>query len=105
MILSLEELKQQLNLTEDFGDADDALLTRKISAAQDHLERMLGYKVEATYGGIDQDPVPPALIEAVALLAGHLYENREATLVGVSAQELPLGIHDIVSGYREWTVG
>ncbi|MDG3575725.1 head-tail connector protein [Rhizobium sp. YJ-22] len=104
-IVTVDELKQQLNLTDDLGTGDDALLGRKIAAAQNHIERLLGFKIEATYGGAGQDEIPPALVEAVLQLASHWYENREATLVGVNAQELPLGLWDIVNEYREWSFG
>ncbi|MEX1244866.1 MAG: head-tail connector protein [Thermoanaerobaculia bacterium] len=45
--------------------------------------------------------VPAPLIHAVKLIAGHFYENREATLVGVKAEEIPLGIMDLIANYRE----
>ncbi|MGE0853645.1 MAG: head-tail connector protein [Hyphomicrobiaceae bacterium] len=105
MILTLEEMKAQLNVT---VDTDDALIERKIAAAQSYLEASLGYAIEERYPENDEvsppaSTVPPALVEAVALLAAHLYENREATLVGVSAQELPLGVWSIVDAFRDWS--
>ncbi len=103
MILTVPELKEQLNFSADLGTADDALLGRKLAAAQDHVERMLGFKIEVTYGGAEQEPVPPALIEAVAQLAAHWFENREASLVGVTATTIPFGVQQIVSEYREWS--
>ena len=101
-IATLADVKAQLNVT---SDADDALIARKIAAAQDHLEGLLGYKIEQTYGGTEQDPIPPALVEAVCQLAAHWYENREAVLVGVNAQELPFGLWSIVNNYRNWSWG
>lgn len=104
-IVTVPELKEQLNLTDDLGTGDDALLARKIDAAQGHIERMLGFKIEDTYGGQDQEDIPAPLVEAVLQLAAHWYENREATLVGVTAQELPFGIWPIINEYREWSFG
>lgn len=103
MIVTVPELKEQIGWTDGLGTADDNLMTRKIAAAQDHIERLLGFKIEETYGGEDQDPVPPALVEAVLQTAAHWYENREATLVGVSGQELPFGVWSIVNEYREYS--
>ena len=103
MIVTVEELKQQLNFSDDLGTDDDTLIGRKIAAAQGHIERLLGFKIEATYGGEEQDPVPPELQEAVCQLAAHWYENREATLVGVTAQDLPFGVWSIVNEYRNWS--
>lgn len=106
MIATVPELNEQLNLTPDLGAADDALLGRKIAAAQDHIERLLGFKIETAYPPAGDPPiatVPPALKEAVLQLSAHWYENREATLVGVTAQELPFGVWSIVNEYREYS--
>lgn len=100
MIVDLVTVKQQLGVTLDI---DDVMITRKIAAAQNHIERMLGYKIEEQFGGLDQDDIPPSLVEAVSQLAAHWYKNREATLVGVNAQMLPLGVQDIVREYRCWS--
>lgn len=103
MIVDLELVKQQIGFTADMGSIDDALIKHYIEAAQDHIERLLGFKIEAVYGGDEREPVPPSLKQAVMLTAAHWYENREATLVGVSAQELPFGVWPIVNEYREWS--
>lgn len=105
MIISLMELKQQLNLTPDLGTDDDALLERKIAAAQNHVERLLGFEIEERYGSTGQEAIPSALVEAVSQLAAHWFENREATLVGVSAQEIPFGVWSVVNEYREFSFG
>lgn len=101
MIVTVEEMKAQLNLTGIPGTDDDALIERKIKAAQDYIERLLGFKIEATY----PVEVPPSLVEAVSQTAAHWFENREATLVGVSAQELPFGVWPIVNEFREYSFG
>lgn len=102
-IITVDQLKEQLSLTPDVGDDDDDLLARKIGAAQDYVERQLGFKIEAVYGGADQEPVPAALVEAVSQLAAHWYENREATLIGVNAYALPFSVQEIVDSYREYS--
>jgi hypothetical protein len=104
-IVSREQIKEQLNLTGDLGTADDALLDRKIAAAQDHIERLLGFRIGDRYGAEGQEPTPPALVEAVCLLAAHWYENREASLIDISAQDLPFGVWPIVNEYREYSFG
>lgn len=99
-IVDLDEIKAQLRI--DDSDNDD-VLTQKIAAAQSHLERLLGFKIEETYGGTGQDPIPPALIECVLQLAAHWFENREAVVVGDSAQPLPINVSDIVNEFRNWS--
>lgn len=102
MNISVEELKQQLNIEEE-DNSDDALLSRKIAAAQDHVERLLGFKVAERFGGAGQEAVPPALMEAVSQLAAHWYENREASVIGMSAGALPFGVQDIIREYRDYS--
>ncbi|MCO5139289.1 MULTISPECIES: head-tail connector protein [unclassified Shinella] len=100
MIADLTILKEQLRV--DFDD-DDATIGRKIAAAQDLIERHLGFKIEDEFGGAGQEEIPPALVEAVCQLVGHWFENREAVIVGVNAQELPLNVRDIIREYRNWS--
>ncbi|MCX5513730.1 DNA-packaging protein [Kaistia algarum] len=100
MIVTLEEAKQHLRV--DFDDDDD-LITAKIEAAGNQLERMLGYAVADTFGGVDQDPVPPALKEAVLQLVTTWFENRATVAMDVSLAEMPISFQAIVCEYREWS--
>lgn len=100
-IVTLDEIKEQLSFTADIGTVDDTLLGRKINAAQNHIERLLGFEIEATYGGVDQDPIPPVLAEAVSQLAAWWYENREAG--GEAMREMPFGVKEIITEYRGFT--
>lgn len=104
MIISVAEIKEQLNIAAD-DNSDDALLSRKIGAAQDHVERLLGFKISERYGGAEQEGIPSALVEAVSQLAAHWYENREASVIGMSAGALPFGVQDIIREYREYSFG
>lgn len=55
----------------------------------------------AGYGDAAGD-VPEDLKEAIRSLAGHLYENREATFVGSGGvQVLPFGVEALLQPYRE----
>lgn len=47
---------------------------------------------------------PPALVQAVRLMLGNLYLNREAVVTGVAASELPLGFMMLCSPYREMRI-
>lgn len=100
-ITTLDMLKEQLSFTDDIGDIDDAMLQRKLDAAQNHVERLLGFKIEATFGGEGQDPVPPALVEAVLQLGAWWYENRETA--GEGAREVPFGVREIITEYRDFS--
>jgi hypothetical protein len=88
--VTLADLKAHLNVT---IDDDDALLADKLSAAK-------AWVGAYTAGPVDTDDTPAPVNEAIRQLAGHLYANREATLVGVTAQCLPLGFLDLLANYR-----
>lgn len=50
--------------------------------------------------GIAPSDVPEGITAAVKLLLGHLYENREAVIVGTSAVELPFAVETLLWPYR-----
>lgn len=91
---ALADLKAQLNITDD---ADDALLERKIAAAEATVTGDIGAETPVAYG-----TAPADIGEAILMLAAHLYENREAVLVGVGAEALPLGYDHILQAHRKW---
>jgi len=47
---------------------------------------------------------PSAVIAAMKLIIGHLYENREQSIVGVSITELPLGVKALLDTKRIWSL-
>lgn len=95
-IITLEGMKANLGLTPD-QDEDDVLILGKIEAAQNHIERLLGFRIEERFPA----DIPPALREAVMQLAAWWFENREAATD--LTRELPFGVRDIVTEYRGWT--
>ncbi|MET3601423.1 head-tail connector protein [Martelella mangrovi] len=101
-IVSLEQAK--LHLRVDFDD-DDALIENQLIAAQNHIERLLGFRIEKTFGneGEGQDPIPASLQQAVLMLTGHWYANRDAVLIDASPRYVPLGVREIVNEYRNWS--
>ncbi|MCA0257136.1 MAG: head-tail connector protein [Proteobacteria bacterium] len=97
-IVSLEDMKAHLNIIDAI---DDALIVKKIDAAEAHLCRVLGFSMEAEY----PEGVPEDLKEAVRQLAAHWYENREATSAGVSISTVPLSVEEIVRERRVYVFG
>jgi len=53
----------------------------------------------AGYGQAGTD-VPQPIRQAILLLIGHWYENRESVAVGVSVAELPQAVEALLSPYR-----
>lgn len=97
-IVTLADQKAHLGVT---LDSDDALISAQIDAAQAHLEQLLGFVISEKFAS--PLVVPDDLVGAVKTLAAHLYENREATVVGVSAQEIPFGVWDVVRERRNYS--
>lgn len=93
MSASVALLKSQLNLV---GDDDDALLSHKIAAAEQWISDQIGKDLA------EFDPIPATLTEAVLQLAAHWYEQREAVLIGIGANEVPFGVRELIRPYREW---
>ena len=48
--------------------------------------------------------LPLGLRQGMLLILGHYYNNREATIIGVGATELPLGYKNLLHTYKNWTV-
>lgn len=44
--------------------------------------------------------VPAPIVSAIYLLIGHLFENRQQNIVGLSVSELPMGISSLLQTYR-----
>ena len=49
------------------------------------------------------DASPGPVIQATLMLVAHLYQCREASLVGVSSETVPFGVWDLLAPYREWS--
>lgn len=94
-MVTLADVKAELGI---ISNDDDALISSKIEAATAYVEHEIGYQI----------PAHPAadLLAAIKMIACHFYENREASVVGISAQVLPMGVADILRNNRNyWGVG
>jgi hypothetical protein len=89
----LADAKAQLNLT---TTDDDVLVQAHIDAAESYISAFVLPWPPVT-------PTPPAILQAVKMLVSHLYENREASLVGVTVAELPFGLFDLLTPFRAWS--
>lgn len=100
MALDLTALKKHCNILDD---TDNEVLTRFLGAASAHVERQLGFKLTDT----EQFPegAPADVEQAILMLAAHWFENREASIVGVSAQAVPFGFDEIIREHRSYSFG
>ncbi|WP_332712626.1 head-tail connector protein [Pelagibacterium mangrovi] len=90
-------INDHLNI-EDGTDFD--LLEQKVAVAEAWISKFIGTPLDDEETFPDGPPEP--LKEAVRQLVGHLYENREATLIGVTADEIPFGVMDLITPFRTW---
>ena len=92
-VITVPELRGQLNLE---STDDDTLLSQKIDAAEAYCVSYMG--------GSTYDPAPPAVKQAVLMLAAYWYEVREAAVVGGNPYIIPFGVHDLLQAHRAWVV-
>jgi len=93
MALTIDDAKAHLNVTTTF---DDALITSKLEAAKEFVAEYTGIPV-------DSNGTPAPVDEAILILTAQLYDNREITTQGLSAQVLPFGFLDLLAPYRQWS--
>ncbi|MEX5341399.1 head-tail connector protein [Pseudomonas sp. I2] len=79
------------------GDEEDALIGGYIEAAKAHVEQHCDRKL------VDAEPVEPDEMgltrdveQAILLLVGHWYANREAVAVGTIATAMPLAVERLL---------
>lgn len=66
------------------------------------LRSAAGIAITYEAGFADPDRIPKPLMQALLLLIGHLYENREAVVIGsgINLFELPLAFKHLIANYR-----
>ncbi|MFV3286886.1 head-tail connector protein [Pseudomonas sp. NY15356] len=93
-MIDLANVKMHLRVD---GDEEDALIEGYIEAAKAHVEQHCDRKL------VETDPVEPDEMgltrdveQAVLLLVGHWYANREAVAVGTIATAMPLAVERLL---------
>lgn len=99
MTLTASDLREHLNGVPEV----DAVLSRLLAASGAHVARELGFALDDATEF--PDGTPADIEQAVLMLAAHFYENREASIVGVSAQPVPYGVREIIANHRRYTYG
>lgn len=94
MAISLDDMKAHLRVT--ISD-DDVIIADKLATATDWVLNYTSISADST--------IPTPVNEAIRQLAAHLYANREASLVGATAQSLPFGVLDMLTPYTPFVCG
>lgn len=99
MWVEVEDIKKHLNIDSDFTD-DDEYLEFLISVAEGaistHLDEGLDY-IASVNGGV----LPPPLMQAIKLLVGNFYKNRES-VSSVSQVEIPQSYEYLMMLYKNY---
>lgn len=93
-MIDLSRVKLHLRLD---GDEEDATITGYIEAAKAHVavhcDRVL---VEVDPAGPEEMGLTPDVEQAILLLVGHWYANREAVVTGVVSTVVPLAVERLL---------
>ncbi|KTB62624.1 hypothetical protein AO066_18225 [Pseudomonas fluorescens] len=97
-MIELATLKMHLRVD---GDEEDALIGGYLEAAKAHVEQHCDRKL------VEGEPIDPAEMgltrdveQAIFLLVGHWYSNREAVVMGGAPSAVPLAV-DRLLWYRK----
>lgn len=96
--ISIELLKQHVR-ADDFA-ADDAYLQHLLDAAEEYVVNATNRELSALLSLGGGDSLPASLQQAVLLIAGHWYNQRE----GVSASqmaEVPYTVQALIKPFRK----
>lgn len=103
--LTLDKVKRYLRVIDD---AEDDLITTQITAAREFAERyenrLLVARTVTDVAGTDFFTPSETEKAAMLMFIGHLYEHREAVIIGETAVEMPLGATRLLDLYRVYSV-
>ena len=97
-MIDMERVKLHLKVD---GEEEDALIAGYFEAAKSHVSMHCDRElVDATPVEPDQMGLTPDVEQAILLLVGHWYANRESGVVGLVASELPLSTQALWRPHR-----
>lgn len=103
--LTLAQAKQYLRVDDD---TEDWLIGVQITAAREFAEkyenRLLVARTATDVAGTDYFVPSETEKAAMLMFIGHLYEHREAVIIGATAIEMPLGATRLLDLYRVYSV-
>ena len=98
MYIQLDLAKKHLNIEDDFNEDDEYILSLievAESAVRVHINEDFASIAEKNGGCL-----PPPIRQAVLLMIGNLYTNREP--LGTNQQELPLSYQYLIDLYKNY---
>lgn len=98
MYIQLDLAKKHLNIEEDFTEDDEYILSLievAESAVRVHINEDFASIAEKNGGCL-----PPPILQAVLLMIGNMYQNREP--IGTKNQALPFNYQYLIDLYRNY---
>jgi hypothetical protein len=94
--ITLEQAKDHIRV--DFND-DDFYIEELIAVSEASIENEIGTTLASNLvGGV----LPKPLYQAILFLIGHLYNQREPVMVGVSVVKCPFTLEYLIAPYKTW---
>lgn len=100
--VGLADVKRHLRLEPDYTDEDE-YLNIFIPAALRSIENATGRDMRTAASTLTEDD-RTVIGQAMLLLIGHWYANREAVIVGAAPAELPMAVQWLIGPFRVWHV-
>lgn len=89
-MIDMERVKLHLKVD---GEEEDALIAGYFEAAKSHVAMHCDRElVEGAPAGPEQMGFTPDVEQAVLLLVGHWYANREAVVIGTISSAVPMAV-------------
>lgn len=99
MYITLEEAKKHLQIDQEFT-GDDAYITSLIEVSEDSVSKHLDIALE---GLIARGKLPPAVKQAILLMVGNLYANREPVSYSGTVK-IPYTMEYLIGLYKKYYI-
>lgn len=88
-MLDLNLVKEHLRVDDD---QDDTLITAYVDAAVEYVQQHCDRRIVEVPATPAEMALTLDIQQAVLLLVGHWYANREEVVVGAAANQIPMGV-------------
>lgn len=97
--ITIDEVKQHLYI--DFED-DDNILSGYAEAAENIIAKRLNGEDDLTSYEDDNGEIPKALKQAVLIMTGNLYSNRESVAFNAIPQRIPYSFEYLLRPFKNY---
>ncbi len=99
--LTLVLTKKHLNLDDDFID-DDNYITQLMNVSEEVVKNAVNCDLDEIATAND-NTLPISLVQAMLLMCGNFYNNREIISFAAKTTEIPLNYKYLIAPYKNYT--